>query len=198
VPKWGHSLHYLLSHTLDETVLTLLASNLNTHDLHWSRSNQTPSSWGCALTNWANIQGLTCLNPTDTLTWFHLTTKDRASTINLAFANEATLFTGQLSDLTATGSPVPLLDHAALSLPFYSLTSLTLIPPSTPKEYSADPKQREEWTKAFLLAFNASNSIPHHSDQEVNPCSQRVESEHSDHDTLSQLPTATLDLNNAL
>jgi len=32
VPKQGHSLHYLLSYTLDETIPTLLVSDLNTHD----------------------------------------------------------------------------------------------------------------------------------------------------------------------
>jgi len=44
VPKWGHGLYYLLSHSLDETVPTLLIGNLNTHDPQWSCSNQTPSS----------------------------------------------------------------------------------------------------------------------------------------------------------
>ena len=36
VPQWGHGLHYLLTHTLDETTPTLLMGDLNTHDLWWS------------------------------------------------------------------------------------------------------------------------------------------------------------------
>ncbi len=36
VPQHGHDLHYLISHTLDETVPMLLMGDLNTHDLHWS------------------------------------------------------------------------------------------------------------------------------------------------------------------
>ena len=33
VPSQGHSLHYLISHSLDKTVPTLLIRDLNTHDL---------------------------------------------------------------------------------------------------------------------------------------------------------------------
>src|SRR6266851_4893204 len=53
MPKWGHGLQYLLSHTLDDTIPTLLTSDLNTYDPHWSCSDQTPSSWGHAFTDWA-------------------------------------------------------------------------------------------------------------------------------------------------
>jgi len=95
------------------------------------------------------VQGLTCLNPTNTLIWFHPTVEGWASTINLAFANEAALFTRQLGELSVTDGPIPLLDHAALSIPFYSLTSLTLIPPPTPKGYSTEPKKKDKWIKAF-------------------------------------------------
>ncbi len=78
------------------------------------------------------------LNPTDTLTWFHLTIEDRASTIDLAFTNKATLFTRQLRDVSVSDGLVLLSDHTMLSLPFYSLMSLTLIPPPIPKGYNTD------------------------------------------------------------
>ncbi len=149
MPTWGHSLHYLLSHTLDETTPTLLIRDLNTHDPRWSRHNQTPSSWGCALAGWVDVHGLMCLNLMDTLTWFHPLVEGQASTIDLAFANEAALFTGQLGDLSITDGPILLSDHAALSLPFYSLTSLTLIPPPAPRGYSPDPENKDTWMAAF-------------------------------------------------
>ena len=62
----------------------------------------------------------------------------QASMINLAFTNEATLFIGQLRELSVTNGPIPLSDHTMLSIPFYSLTSLALIPPPAPKGYSTD------------------------------------------------------------
>ncbi len=79
-----------------------------------------------------------CLNPPNTLTWFHPTIQDRASIINLVFANEALLLGGQVDGLTITDSLMPLTDHAAILITYYLLTSLTFAPPPAPTGYK-DP-----------------------------------------------------------
>ncbi len=99
-------------------------------------------------------EGLTCLNPANTLTWFHPTIEDRASIINLAFANKALLLGGQLDLVQVSDGPVPLMDHTALSLTYYPLTSVTFTPPPAPTGYVADPEHCEAWTKAFSTTFD--------------------------------------------
>ena len=150
----GHALHHLLTHTLDEMTPTILIGDFNTHDPQWSRPTQTPTSWGMAFTEWNDREGLTCLNPADTLTWFHPTIAEHASIIDLAFANEALLLGGQLDTLQILDGPVPLTDHATLSLTYYPLTSLTFSPPPAPTGYVADPERHDVWTTAFLKAFD--------------------------------------------
>ena len=81
-----------------------------------------------AFAEWTDTKGLTCLNPTDTLTWFHPTIPDRASIINLAFTNEALLLEGQVDSMAITDGPMPLTDHATLSLTYYPLMLLTFTP----------------------------------------------------------------------
>jgi len=93
-----------------------------------------------ALTNWTNTKGLTCLNLPNMLTWFHPTIPNQASIINLTFTNKALLLRGQVDGMAITDSPVPLTDHAALSLTYYPLISLTFAPPPTPTGYTANPK----------------------------------------------------------
>jgi len=44
IPQQGHGLHHLLTHTLDETIPTLLTGDFNTHNPQWSRPTQTLSS----------------------------------------------------------------------------------------------------------------------------------------------------------
>ena len=56
---------------------------------------------------------------------------------------------GQVGDLHISNNPAPLTNHVTLMLTFYPITSLHLLPPPAPAEYSADPKLKEDWQKAF-------------------------------------------------
>lgn len=150
VPKRGHGLRTILTHDLDYLTPTAVFSNFNTHSPRWSLAGKPLSSWARDLTNWFYAQGLTCLNPHDTPTWFDPSTRNATpSTIDLALVNEAAVFSGQIGDLHVSDGPIPLSDHAALTLTFYPITSLHLIPPPAPAGYNADPKLKDDWQKTF-------------------------------------------------
>jgi hypothetical protein len=150
VPDQGHSLHTLLTHDLDDLVPTAVFGNFNTHSPRWSMAGQPPSSWARDLTDWFDAQGLTCINPRDTPTWYDPSTRNaKPTTIDLALINEMAAFSGQIGDLIVSDGPIPLSDHASLTLPFYPITSLHLIPPPAPAGYNADLKLKDDWQKTF-------------------------------------------------
>jgi hypothetical protein len=140
-------------HDLDNLTPTVVMGNFNTHSPQWSLAGQPASSWGQDLTEWFDLQGLTCLNPLnphDTPTWYDPSIRDASpSVINLTLVNEAAIFSGQTGDLYVSDGPFPLTDHAALTLMFYPITSLHLILPPTPAGYNADPKLKDDWQKTF-------------------------------------------------
>ena len=72
VPNRGHGLRNLLQHDLNETVPTIILGDFNMHSYRWSLEPYTPSSWTPQLHDWLDLQGLTCLNPSNTPTWFDL------------------------------------------------------------------------------------------------------------------------------
>ena len=150
VSERGHGLHTLLTHNLDNLTPTAVLGNFNTHSPHWSMAGQTPSSWARNFTNWLDSQGLTCLNPYDTPTWYDPSSCNTSpTTIDLAFVNEAAIFSGQIGDLWVSDGPIPLSDHASLMLTFYPITSLHLLPPPAPAGYNTDPKLKDDWQQAF-------------------------------------------------
>ena len=73
----------------------------------------------------------------------------------MAFINEATCFSGQIEDLLISEGPEPLTDHASLTLPFYPITGITLLPPPAPKGYNVDAARQEAWTTAFLAELRS-------------------------------------------
>ena len=78
---------------------------------------------------------------------------DCPSIINLAFANEAAIFTNQISPLDVSLGESLGLDHTTLLFQIYPLTHLTLQPLPTPTGYRADPGHRESWMRVFSTAF---------------------------------------------
>jgi hypothetical protein len=151
VPNHSYGLRNLLQHDLDETTPTIVLGDFNTHSYRWSLDPFTPSAWHHQLHDWLDLQGLTCLNPSNTPTWFDLSNRARPSTLDLAFINEAACFSGQIGDLLISEGPEPLTDHASLTLPFYPITSIALLPPPAPKGYKVDATRQEAWTEAFLM-----------------------------------------------
>jgi hypothetical protein len=108
----------------------------------------TPPPAGAGLTDWADLQGLTCLNPSDSPTWFNFSSQEaQLSVIDLAFINKVVAFSSQIGDLDVSDRPLPLTDYAALTLTFYPITSLHLIPPPAPAGYNANPKFKDNWQK---------------------------------------------------
>jgi hypothetical protein len=167
VPERGHRLHALLTHNLDNLTPTAVLGDFNTHSPRWSLPGQTPSSWACDFTDWLNAQGLTCLNPRDTPTWYDPSSRNAAPTIlDLAFVNEAAIFSGQIGDLQVSNGPIPLSDHASLTLTFYPITSLHLLPPPAPAGYNADPKFKDDWKKTFKHLITIHQPADH--DQDLN------------------------------
>jgi hypothetical protein len=159
VPKCGHGLRTVLTHDLDDLTPTAVMGDFNTYSPRWSLGGQPASSWARDLTDWFDAQGLTCLNPQDTPTWYDPSTRNAMpSTIDLALVNEAAAFSGQIRDLLISDGPIPLSDHASLTLTFYPITSLHLIPPPAPAGYNADPKLKEDWQKQFKDLAN--NRLP--------------------------------------
>jgi len=90
---------------------------------------KTPSSWASRLTDWIKDNGLKCLNPLHVPTWAGSREGDHPSVINLVLANDCTCFSGQLSEVTISFEALLGLDHAAVSITVYPLTSLAIIPP---------------------------------------------------------------------
>jgi endonuclease/exonuclease/phosphatase (EEP) superfamily protein YafD len=75
VPNRGHGLRNLLQHDLDEMTPTILLGDFNTHSYRWSLTPFTPSPWHHQLHDWLDLQGLTCLNPSNMPTWFDLSNR---------------------------------------------------------------------------------------------------------------------------
>jgi hypothetical protein len=65
-------------------------------------------------------------------TWFDPSDHTPPSILDLTFINEAAAFSGQIDNLQITEGPYPLTDHAALTLTFFPITSLHLVPPLAP------------------------------------------------------------------
>jgi hypothetical protein len=161
VPERGHGLCTLLTHDLNDLIPTAVLGDFNTHSLWWSLVGQPPSSWARDLTNWFNAQGLTCLNPHDTPTWYNpLTCNATPTTIDLALINKAAAFLGQIRDLHISDGPILLSDHASLMLTFYPITSLHLILPPAPARYNADPKLKDDWQKTFKHLMETCQPTP--------------------------------------
>jgi hypothetical protein len=180
VPDRGHGLHAILTHDLDDLTPTAVLGDFNTHSPRWSLGGQPTSSWARDLTDWFDAQGLTCLNPQETPTWYDPSTRHATpSTIDLALINEVAAFSGQIGDLLVSDGPIPLSDHASLTLTFYPITSLHLVPPPAPAGYNADPKLKDEWQKTFK----------HHANNQANsqqPTSDDLDTLFADFDSLIQ------------
>ena len=100
--------------------------------------------------DWFDLQGLTYLNPHNTPTWYDPSTCNALPLIiDLALINKAATFLGQIGDLHVSDSPLPLTDHVALTLTFYPITSLHLVPPPTSAGYNANQKLKDNWQKTF-------------------------------------------------
>jgi hypothetical protein len=93
------------------------------------------------------------MNPDRVPTWVGLREGDCPSIIDLAFANEAMIFTNQISPLDVSLGESLGSDHAALLFQIYPLTHLILQPLPAPIGYHTDPKHRDLWMRAFSTAY---------------------------------------------
>ena len=144
-PTSGHSLAHLFSHTLDDTVPTILLGDFNTHSPRWSLPHSTHSSWAPTFHEWMDNNGLETLNPDNEHTWQKR--GSRSSIIDLALANESARFMANLSALTVSWSQAAS-DHAALLINFYP----DCASPPTPPElhgFHIDQDRKEEWYNSF-------------------------------------------------
>jgi hypothetical protein len=105
------------------------------------------------LEEWLNQNGLQVMNPDRVPTWVGLREGNRPSIIDLAFTNEAAIFTNQLSPLDVSLGESLGSDLAALLFQIYPLTHLALQPPPAPTGYHAIPKRCDSWMRAFLTAY---------------------------------------------
>ena len=180
VPDCGHALGHLFRHDLDEIIPTAILGDFNTHSHRWSIEPFTPSPWAPPLHDWLDLQGFTCLNPSNTPTWFDSSNRAQPSTLDLTFINEAACFSGQVGDLLISDGPEPLTDHASLTFSFYPITSIALLPPPAPKGYKLDAARQEAWTKAFISEMRAKGAADdlqtaiEHLDQAIDTASQKT------------------------
>jgi hypothetical protein len=159
VPKRGHDLHFLLTAHIDDLTPTAILSDFNTHSLRWSLNNRLASSWGRQLTNWLDHQGLTCINTPDMPTWFDASDRAPPSVLDLAFINEAAAFSSQIDNLQITEGPYPLTDHAALTLTYFPITSLHLMPPPAPRGYKINPTKYNKWMATFTQTLKLMDQL---------------------------------------
>jgi len=82
------TLKYLTDHDLDNSHLTVLIGDFNTHTNQWSIPEMTPSSWAEHLCDWIDNHS-SFLNPLLTPTRQGSRPNERDSVLDLAFANEA-------------------------------------------------------------------------------------------------------------
>ena len=153
-----HRLHHLLQFETDERTPTLLIGDFNTHAPRWSLPGRTPSTWATDLTNWLDENGFDLRNPPDVPTWESTRPQDRPSIIDLAFANEAATLSNQIGEVTVSFADSLGSDHASLSLNFYPLHSLAILPPPAPNGFRTDDEHREAWSHAFLQQLTNSHS----------------------------------------
>ena len=144
-PTSGHSLAHLFSHTLDDTVPTILLGDFNTHSPRWSLPHSTQSSWAPAFHEWMDNNSLETLNPVNEHTWQKR--GSRGSIIDLAFANESARFLANLSAVTVSWTHAAS-DHAALLIDLYP--ECTSSPPASDSHgFHIDQDKKEAWYNSF-------------------------------------------------
>jgi hypothetical protein len=153
VPRMEHHALHFLSYELCALTPTIMIGDFNTHSLCWSMPRSTPSCWATRLENWVDDNGLLLLNPAQEPTWFGSKPTDHPSVLDLAFANECTMFNAQLSDIQISHEESLGSDHATLTFHIYPLDSLALIPPLAPTGYRVDEEQKVAWMGEFARAL---------------------------------------------
>ena len=144
-PASGHSLNHLFSHTLDDTIPTILLGDFNTHSPRWSLPHSTHSSWAPTFHEWMDDNGLDPLNPVNEHTWQKR--GSRNSIIDLALANESARFIANLSALTVSWYHAAS-DHAALLIEFYPSCNSPPPPPDL-HGFHIDQDRKESWYNSF-------------------------------------------------
>ena len=147
-PESGHGLQHLLTHSLEDTIPTVLLGDFNTHSPTWSLPGKATSAWAGALEDWFDKEGLTIQNPPGVPTW-HGTDKQHPSVLDLMLLNEAALFADQMSPLTISFKHSIGSDHAALSTAWYPLLSFPVLPPEPLPGFAIDDALKEQWCVAF-------------------------------------------------
>ena len=144
-PASGHALAHLFSHTLDDTIPTILLRDFNTHSPRWSLPHSTHSSWAPTFHEWMDSNGLETLNPVNEHTWQKR--GSRSSIIDLALTNESARYIANLSALTVSW-PQAASDHAALLINFHPDCASPPPPPEL-HGFHIDQNRKEEWYNSF-------------------------------------------------
>ena len=96
--------------------------------------------------------GLSIHNLPGIPTWVSTCKDMHPSVLDLALTNEAATVNGQLSKLTVSMGDSVGSDHAMLTIHYYPLDSLAILPLPQPKGYKAEPDKQSEWTRTFHKA----------------------------------------------
>jgi hypothetical protein len=114
--RGGHTLGNLLSHELDDQIPTLLIGDFNMHTPLWSTPDHTPDSWASTLVEWLEENGFHCLNPLHVPTRMPPDDNQRASVLDLVFANDTAYFSAQLGEVDISFENLLGSDHAAITI----------------------------------------------------------------------------------
>ena len=125
VPKKGHALSSLFSHSLDDLTPVIALGDFNMHSCLWSPLNVLPSPWAPAFEDWLKHNGLNLLNNPTIPTWRGCHDQ-KESTIDLVLVNKVVSALLSLSPLSVSFADSLGSDHAALS---FSWTPSSTLPP---------------------------------------------------------------------
>jgi Endonuclease-reverse transcriptase len=143
------SLNHITSLEIDPLVPTVIGGDFNTHARAWSPLDVCQSTWAIDIEEWAITQGLDLLN-TPGIPTHRGDRRQRDTTIDLIWINEAAIHDNTFQDLKIDFAASLGSDHAGLWLTHHLLQAIDHTPPHNwLPPYTIQNMAKEAWTNKF-------------------------------------------------
>ena len=163
------SLNHITSLEIDPLVPTVIGGDFNTHARAWSPPDIRQSTWAIDIEEWAIAQGLDLLN-TPGIPTRHGDRRQRDTTIDLIWINEAAMHDDTFQELSIDFAASLGSDHAGLWLTHYLFQAVDHAPQdSWLPPYTIQDTAKEAWINNFRVDAR----IPGHT---VDPAEVEAES----------------------
>lgn len=150
------SLNHITGLEIDPLVPTVIGGDFNTHARAWSPPDIRQSTWAIDIEEWAIAQGLDLLN-TPGVPTRHGDRRQRDTTIDLIWINEAAIHDDTFQDLQIDFTASLGSDHAGLWLTHYLFQAIDHAPShSWLPPYTIQDAAKEAW----ITKFQADSRMP--------------------------------------